>query len=166
MRTSLFGLQIWCEVEMAAGRRVARTTPQGSGHRELPFAVLDDTSCTRAPIQRHAVLAWAWQRLAARHGRVAIGGVARGIGWNRQHLTHPPCRTRNRSENRCPHLSVRAGLSADQGRAAASGRCRRPERLPRPTVYDARVKRAGWVYAADMDRDRASFLARLRAVRR
>jgi len=56
---------------------------------ELRFAVLDN-AFVRAlvPIQRHAAVAWAWQQLAARHGRMSIGGLARGIGWTRQHLTH------------------------------------------------------------------------------
>jgi AraC-like DNA-binding protein len=56
---------------------------------ELRFAVLDD-AFVRAlvPIQRHAAVAWAWQQLAARHGRTSIEVLARGIGWTRQHLTH------------------------------------------------------------------------------
>jgi AraC-like DNA-binding protein len=55
---------------------------------ELRFAVLDDAFVrTLVPTQGHAAVAWAWQQLAARHGRVSIGGLAHAIGWTRQHLT-------------------------------------------------------------------------------
>jgi AraC-like DNA-binding protein len=54
----------------------------------LRFAVLDD-AFVRAlvPVQRQAAVDWAWQQLAARHGCVSIGQMARGIGWTRRHFT-------------------------------------------------------------------------------
>jgi len=52
------------------------------------FAVLDDVFLRALiPIEGRPALVWAWKQLAASHGRGSIEGLARHIGWSRQHFT-------------------------------------------------------------------------------
>lgn len=52
------------------------------------FALLDALvagGIERAPVPSPA-LGWAWRRLEESHGRVAVGELAREVGWSRRHL--------------------------------------------------------------------------------
>ena len=52
------------------------------------FAVLDAVFVRALiPIEHPPALVWAWQQLAASHGRRSIHGLARGVGWSRPHFT-------------------------------------------------------------------------------
>jgi AraC-like DNA-binding protein len=52
------------------------------------FAVLDDVFVRALmAIEPPPAVLWAWRELAASHGRTPIEGLARVIGWSRQHFT-------------------------------------------------------------------------------
>jgi len=52
------------------------------------FAALDDVLARKLePVEPPREVAWAWRRLLAAKGALAIDGLARELGWSRRHLT-------------------------------------------------------------------------------
>jgi AraC-like DNA-binding protein len=92
---SLFGVP----ANALASRVVALGALLGARARELEdrlacarswperFAVLDQVLARMlAPAPPAPEILWAWRKLAAAHGRLAVGALAREIGWSRRHF--------------------------------------------------------------------------------
>jgi AraC-like DNA-binding protein len=92
---SLFGVP----ANALASRVVALGDLLGARARELEdrlacarswperFAVLDQVLArVLAPAPPAPEILWAWRKLAAAHGRLAVGALAREIGWSRRHF--------------------------------------------------------------------------------
>jgi len=79
------------------------------------FALLDETLAPRI-CDKHASpeVAWAWRRLRATHGRVAIGALAAELGWSRKRIV-----ARFRDEVGLPPKAVARLLRFERARELA-----------------------------------------------
>jgi AraC-like DNA-binding protein len=71
--------------ELRERLRSARTWTERFAQLDGVLARLASSGGRLAPPP--AELGWAWQRLTASHGRVAISALARQVGWSRRHLS-------------------------------------------------------------------------------
>src|SRR3954453_17845242 len=79
------------------------------------FALLDDVLAHRlADARPSPEVVWAWRRLCATHGRVAIGELAAELGWSRKRIV-----SRFRDEIGLPPKTVARLLRFERARALA-----------------------------------------------
>jgi AraC-like DNA-binding protein len=87
----------------------------GARDWDARFALLDDTLVPHvAHAQPSREIAWAWRRLRATHGRVAIGELAAELGWSRKRIV-----ARFRDEIGLPPKAVARLLRFERARELA-----------------------------------------------